>query len=390
MRDDGFAAYDARRERAAEIWIADSEWCEAALPPRRWVAPGYALRGAVTAIGGPPGALKSSLMVAWACALALGKPHGDFRPRAPGTVIIFNVEDDADEQRRRLSATLRQFDATPAGIAGKVICVGPAATGALFVLDDNGDITPTPLMERLRAIIAERGPDLLICDPFAHSADENANTPIRAVIASFRAIAAEFGMAVVLIHHTRKGALEPGDSDILRGGSSIIGGGRGILTLLPMREEDAEALGMPTDRKARRRFVRLDGAKANYSDLADALWYERVLYELDNGETVPAVVPWQPPDMWRELSPALANRILDDIDAGSGGGKHLYSAAAAAADRAAWRVVQRHLCSLTEPQCRRVINTWLRNGVLRRENYHDPDTRRDRQGVRANNAKRPG
>ncbi len=83
----------------------------AELPPRPWVAPGYALRGAVTIVAGPPSALKSSLMLAWGCAVALGQRHGRFIPNAAEAAVIYNVEDDATEQRRRLSAALRQFDA---------------------------------------------------------------------------------------------------------------------------------------------------------------------------------------------------------------------------------------------------------------------------------------
>jgi RecA-family ATPase len=285
MGDDGFAAYDARQVRSAEIWIADTAWCEAELPRRRWVAPKYALRGAVTVIAGPPSAMKSSLMLAWGCAGALGKPHGDFQPREPGIVLIFNVEDDADEQRRRLSAVLRQFHATPTDIAGKVVCIGPRETGTLFACADDAEIVATPLMLRLREIIAERRPALFIADPFGelHALDENSNSAVRAVIAQFRALAVEFDMAVVLIHHTRKGTIEPGDPDILRGGSAIVGGGRSVFTLLPMAEKDSETLGLPIDRKSRSRYMRLDDAKLNYADIGEAKWYEKIPYDLDNG-----------------------------------------------------------------------------------------------------------
>jgi len=71
--------------------------------------------------------MKSSLILAWAVAIALDKPHGDFRPTAPGKCIIYNVEDDKIEQRRQLSTMLRQFEALPRDISGKVIRVGPRA-----------------------------------------------------------------------------------------------------------------------------------------------------------------------------------------------------------------------------------------------------------------------
>src|SRR5271163_4518734 len=180
---DAFGQRDARLNgqdgTAAAIWVDDDTWDESSLPRRPWIAPGFALRGAVTVIAGPPSAMKSSLMLAWACAVVLGRPHGRFRPPEPGTVIDYNVEDDATEQRRRLSAVLRQFDTTPGALAGKLVRVGPSGIGTLFAREpDTGDVLPTPAMTRLRALIAERLPAILVADPFAElqDAEENDNT----------------------------------------------------------------------------------------------------------------------------------------------------------------------------------------------------------------------
>src|SRR5271168_1670491 len=120
--EDAFDAYDNRAEAASAsaIWVEDEGWAEVDLPRRPWVARGYALRDAVTVVAGPPSAMKSSLMLAWAAAVALGRPHGDFQPTETGTVVVYNVEDDRIEQRRRLSAVLRQFDAIPVDIAGRI------------------------------------------------------------------------------------------------------------------------------------------------------------------------------------------------------------------------------------------------------------------------------
>jgi hypothetical protein len=386
----GEADHGQRRESA--VWIDDDAWCEADLPRRPWVAPGYALRGAVTVVAGPPSAMKSSLMLTWAAAEALGRPHGRFRPTAPGDVIIYNVEDDRIEQQRRLSAVLRQFDATPADIRSRIVRVGPTSIGTLFAFDkEGGSLVGTPAMAALRELVRERRPALLIADPLAelHGCEENDNTALRAVIAEFRRLAAEFDLAVILVHHTRKGAVAPGDPDSARGASSIIGAARIVLTLVTMSEEDAEAVGLPTDRKSRAAFVRLDDAKQNYAAIGEAAWYEKVLYTLDNGEAIPAAVPWEAPDMWSAIPVAVANKILDDIDAGLDEG-HRYSAAHQATDRAAWRVAQRHVASLTEAQARSVIKTWLKNGVLIREDYTDAVEGKKRQGVRVNQAKRPG
>lgn len=399
MRDDIAERMDTLRvkpnghDAAPALWIDDGDWTEAEIPPRPWVAPGYALRGAVTVVAGPPSAMKSSLMLAWAVALALGKPHGDFRPIEADASLIYNVEDNQTEQRRRLSAVLRQFDTLAAEIRGKIVRVGPAGIGTLFTLDkETGAVLPTAAMTALRALIAERSPAMLIADPLAelHTAEENDNTALRAIVAEFRALAQEFNIAVILVHHTRKGAVIPGDPDSARGASAIIGAGRIVLTLCTMSEDDADVLGLPKDRKTRFRYVRLDDAKQNYAGIGEAQWYEKALYTLDNGEMVPAAVPWQPPNMWHAVSLPIANAILDEIDAGIDGGKQLYSDHPKASDRAAADLVRRHLPELTEEQARQIVKTWIRNSVLSRATYRDEQTRRDRQGLRVNPSKRPG
>jgi hypothetical protein len=386
---DGFSAYDtalARQANLGGIWIDDGCWVEEDLPRRNWIAPGYALRGAVTVITGPPSAMKSSLMLAWASAIALDAAHGEFRPAQTGAVVVYNVEDDQTEQRRRLSAVLRQFDACPADIQGKVIRTGPSGIGTLVVRQaDTGFISATPAMHRLRELLRERKAVMLIADPLAelHTAEENDNTGLRAVIAEFRSLAIELDLSVVLIHHTRKGALAPGDPDNARGASAIIGAARVVLTLCTMSEDDAKGFGLATDRKTRSAYTRLDEAKQNYAAIGDAIWYERVLYRLDNEEHVPAAVPWAPPDLWKSIPAVEANAILDMIDRGVDGGSRRYTNGSGrnVDDRAAWKVVVEHIQSLTPAQARQVVATWLKKGVLGNQTYRDPIERKDRLGL---------
>lgn len=388
------AAEAAAAADSSALFVDADAWTETALPQRPWVAPGYALRGAVTVVVGPPSAMKSSLMLGWACATALGLCHGPFAPVSVARVLIYNTEDDTLEQRRRLSAVLRQFNATPADIEGRVIRAGPPGVGTLFVLDDRGRAWPTAAMMQLRQLIQDHQPAMLIADPFAelHSADENSNTEVRTVIAAFRALAAEFNIAVVLVHHTRKGGVAPGDPDSARGASAIIGAARIVQTLIGMSEEDAETLGMPTSRRQRSYFVRLDDAKQNYAGIGDAVWFEKKLYLIGNGELIPAAEPWVPPDVWAALTPQVANAILDDIAAGidSEKGKQYYTDASALTERSASSVVRKRLPSLSDKQARAIVKTWVENGVLYRKQYDDPVSRKERNGLFINDINRPG
>ena len=352
------------------IWIDDDAWEESDIPLRPWVSPGYALRGAVTLIVGPPSAMKSSLMLAWACSEALGKAHGNFCPKEASTVIIYNVEDDKDEQRRRLSAVLQQFNAVPTDIKGKVIRVGPTGIGYLFDRDDKGKLIPTLALVRLREIIKERQPSMLIADPFAelHPCDENDNTALRAVVAEFRSLAVEFGIAVILVHYTRKGVIVPGDPDGSRGASSTVGASRIVLTLITMREEDAEGFGMPKDRKNRANYVRLDDGRQNYAAIGDAQWFEKKVYRLGTGEFVPAAVPWDPPDLFEGVTIYQARTILDEIDAGLPDGDR-YSDANSAKEKAAWQVVTKYAPSTDKTRAIRIVNKWVKDGPLLKKDY---------------------
>jgi hypothetical protein len=283
------------------LWCDTDDWVEADIPKRPWIAPGRLLRGSVTLVTGPPSGMKSSLMLAWGISLALGIDVGRFHPAAPGISIVYNVEDDAPEQRRRLSAALRQFPgATPDDIRGKVIRTGPSGVGTLLTRDDAGRVHFTPAMARLERLIIQHKVDVLFVDPLSelHNSEENDNGALRAVIARFRELAVKHNIAVCILHHTRKGgAASPGDPETARGASAILGAVRIALTLLGMSEDDAKSFGLSTDALARSHYVRLDDAKQNYAAVRDAEWFEKIAHLLENGELVPAAEPWGPPPL---------------------------------------------------------------------------------------------
>ncbi len=279
---------------AGALWCRSDDWAEADIPERPWIAHGYLLRGSVTVAAGAGGAGKSSLMVGWAVAAALGAPFGRFRPKAPCRVLTYNVEDDDDEQRRRFSAALRPFGRSPRDLAGRVFRCGPHDVGTLIERDpQTGEAVSSEAFARLEAIVGETKPDVVMLDPMVelHGEDENDNVALRRVVAVFRAFAAKHGCAVILIHHSRKGAVA-GDAEGIRGAGAIVGAARVALTVATMTEDEAAQLNIPPD--LRRSFFRVDSAKGNYARAGEAAWHELVEHELDNGDLVAAAVPWQP------------------------------------------------------------------------------------------------
>lgn len=285
--------------RAPALWIDTDAWVEEQVPARPWIVPGYMMRGAVTLVAGMGSAGKSSLMVGWAVSLAFGEALGRFEPRGQFTVALYNVEDDQNEQRRRLSAAMRPIGRHPGQLGGRIIRCGPRDVGTLIERDaTTGEISTTAAWADLVAMLTERKPDVLILDPLVelHTAEENDNTALRSVIAKFRALAQQHQIAIVLVHHARKGSVA-GDMDGVRGAGSLVGAARSVFTVTPMTEEEAVELGVQVE--TRRRFVRVDSAKANYAPSSEAAWHELQDYELDNGESVAAILPWAPPQAAR-------------------------------------------------------------------------------------------
>jgi hypothetical protein len=289
----GFTVEDAP---APAIWWETDDWDASTIPQRPWIAPGYLLRGHVTTIIGPGGVSKSSLALAYVVALALGVDFHGLRPNGAFRSVVYNAEDDSDEQRRRLTAVLTSFGKEPSALRGKVARTGPNMIGTLFERDqESKQVISTPAMIELDKLIKDAQADVLFVDPLAelHTSEENSNGEMRSIVAAFRDLAKRRNIAVVIVHHTRKGIVAPGDPDSARGASSLIGASRIVLTLAAMTPEECKGFGLAeTNRK---HFFRVDGGKANYHALSDAEWFERTIFKLPNGDDVAVPVPWKPP-----------------------------------------------------------------------------------------------
>jgi len=401
---DGFAAYDepartydpetgeiiegppATPQQPEVLWIDAGEWDEANIPKRPWIAPGYLMRGAVSALSGQGSGGKSSLTVCWTIALALGDAVGEFRPADRLRVVNYNVEDDQLEQRRRYSAALKAAGKTPADLGDRIVRCGPESIGTLFERDPaTGRILPTPAMERLEALCRETGADVLFCDPLAelHNAEENDNTAMRAVVAAFRALAKRLNIAVLLLHHDRKGNNAPGDMDRLRGASAITGAVRVLLTLTSMSVEEAERYGVPPDE--RRRHFRIDGAKSNYAVAQDAEWWRLAGYALANGEEVAACRPWEPPSPFDNMTMDDCIAVLETMKQGTAAGHAWGAMKQAGNDWGGTILVTRK--GLTDAQAGAVLKRWVQEGVLVVEDQPGPRRGHPRKAFTVSEAK---
>jgi hypothetical protein len=185
----------------------------AALPEgRRWLVEDLWSESAVGIVGGEPKCGKSFLALDLAVAVASGTPclRRFAVPRA-GPVLLFAAEDALHVVRERLEGICRGAGVALAGLHVHVIT---APTLRLDLASDS---------RRLAGTVASLAPRLLVLDPFVrlHRIDENVSAAVAPLLASLRELQRRHDMAVVLVHHARKGGgtVRPGQA--LRGSSEL-------------------------------------------------------------------------------------------------------------------------------------------------------------------------
>lgn len=179
---------------------------------RRWLIDELWADEAVGIVGGEPKCCKSFLALDMAVAVAGGVPClRRFAPAQTGRVLLYAAEDALHVVRSRL-----------AGIA--------AAAGRDFAELDIHVITAPSVrldVERDRdalvETIVELSPKLLVLDPFVrlHRVDENLSSEVAPLLAYLRELQRCFHLAVVLVHHARKGGAKMRAGQALRGSSEF-------------------------------------------------------------------------------------------------------------------------------------------------------------------------
>ena len=418
MADDSFlGGWDGRfghgrgRAPAADdnLPIRPAKFIEPSLiPPRQWLYGVDILRGHITVVVAPGGVGKTSLSIAWAMEIASG---GRAVPSAtPGKfynrgflgervwvrmpVLVCSLEDPADETDRRIAACRIQHAVT-ADDLDQMLFTYHADERRLMIATKtiDGIEIATPDVEPMIQIVNDLGIGAIFVDPFVncHGLEENSNDEMNQVAVAWKRIARETNCAVILVHHTRKGA---GVADIEggRGAKALTDAARVGLTLSAMTSEEAAGYGI--SEAARRSYIRLDNAKLNLSPADKARWFQLVSVELHNGDDVyesgdrvQAIVRWMPPDAWGDATPAELNAVLDDIDAGLEGGSR-YAPTHPKSPRWAGHVLMNAL-GWEEERAAKLISVWVKSGTLIVEKYQDQRLRAELNGVRVNASKRP-
>lgn len=357
------------------------------LPPREWLYGNKILRKYVTFIASPGGVGKTAFTFGIALACASGKAllHDEPRGGRPLRVWLFNLEDDMIELRRRLAAAVHHYG-LPAETLDNIRLNSGRDRGVKVLKTGQHGFVVQPDYEALVAAIRQDEIDIVVFDPFlrTHGVPENENEAQDEVMRLFAQIAERTRCGVVLVHHTKKGAIA-GDMDSLRGGSTQGGSARAAFTLSPMQVEEANKLGIPE--QERRLYVRVDDAKNNMAPPeAKAEWIKLASYKLGNisdayptGDSVQVASPWAPPSAWEGISADTESAVIARIGAGLENGER-YSARAQDKDRWAGDVICEQM-NRTPAQAKEILASWIESGRLRIEDYHSPNQYRSRKGL---------
>lgn len=205
-------AYELEDRPEEQRWLIDELWAESA----------------VGIVGGEPKCCKSFLALDVAVSVASGTPClRRFAVSRRGPVLLYAAEDALDVVRRRL-----QGIAEAAGTCFRSLDVH-VITAPRVRLDARKD------RDCLRETVAALEPRILILDPFVrlHRIDENAAAEVAPLLAYLRELQREHQVAVMLVHHARKGAGRIRAGQALRGSSELHAWGDSNLYLRRCRDE---------------------------------------------------------------------------------------------------------------------------------------------------------
>jgi RecA-family ATPase len=179
---------------------------------RRWLVDQLWSEEAVGIIGGEPKCCKSFLALDLAVAVAAATPClRRFAVARPGRVLLYPAEDALHIVRRRLEGIC-----AAAGVALPELDI-QVITAPSLRLDLDTDRT------RLEETVARLKPRLLALDPFVrlHRIDENVSGDVAPLLAFLRELQRRYAVAVVVVHHAKKGAGAIRAGQALRGSSEF-------------------------------------------------------------------------------------------------------------------------------------------------------------------------
>jgi RecA-family ATPase len=304
-------------EQSANIMAFGNALPLSAIPKRPWLMTGFLIRGYTTLLPAAGSSGKSILSLTIAAHLALGKNFGNYKTLEAVKSIVYNAEDDLNEQSRRLHALCAAYQFPYEKVRDSIMLLSNE-TAPLTLVEKKNKVVCVNKRDMDGLIGLADKPDIgMICiDPLVevHECDEQDNAQMRTVMATFRQIARRANVAMLLPHHTSKppqGATQSraGNADVSRGASAIVNSARVVVTLFAATDQDCQKYGI-TDSESGS-LVRLDEAKANLTlASSESTWLKKIGVKLHNGDEVGALMPQEMKGREEASRQAMADIIV--------------------------------------------------------------------------------
>lgn len=293
----------------------------ATIPGIRFVYGDIYAAGYQTVTFAAPKVGKSLLGIAEAVDAASGRGFLTGRQADPMPVLYFNAEDDQSVLDARVLAAAMAHGVQQSELVGRLFVVsGVPEDRHLVLIRGEKAVVNEPAFAFLADLFRREGIKLAIFDPLQDlSESPETNEVFRALGARIRRLAADSGVAVGLVHHTRKptAGVQP-TLDDGRGGSALRGVARFNRLLVPMTEGEGAQSGVDDFRN----YFRLAEAESNLAPPSSARnqWFEKVGIGIGNGGHYPTVKPWTWPEAFAGVTindacrvrAAIAARAADD------------------------------------------------------------------------------
>ncbi len=265
----------------------------ASLTPRLWLLDRVLMIGAVTALLASGSAGKSSWGLALAAHMALGRDFAGHTCRTQCKVIVYNGEDDIEEQSRRLAAICDLYGLDEETVGQNVLLLSEENIDLRVAkLAGRSPVENDVVVKQLIELASDPACGVLILDPLVdvHDVDESDNPQMNFVMRILKKIAKEANVAVLTMHHVAKAGTEKqenrvGNPDISRGATAIINKVRVAFTLMNASATDCEQFGF--QEHERYQWARMDDAKMNLTLATNKpTWFRRVGVRIATGEII--------------------------------------------------------------------------------------------------------
>lgn len=328
-------------------------------------------RGYTSVTIAPPKAGKSMLGLAESIDMATGRGFLTGVSRDPLKVVYYNAEDDENVIDARVSALLTEYRIDQSEIAGRLFPTSGVDRPDFFMVSGQEGVVNEALFVSIEKFIQETGADVLIFDPLQDlSRSPETNEVFRMLGQRLRRMASSCGVALGLIHHTRK--IAPGMQatiDDARGGSALRGTARFNRILSPMSEDEGAKAGVENHKF----YFRIADVESNLAPPSADInrWFEKVSVETPNGHRVGAIKPWKWPDAFDGITRNDAAKVRTEV-------ARMAEPPRADIRSSAWIGVTVADClgfDLAEPadknKVKSIVQKWIETDVLRVEESHD-------------------